>query len=261
MNIAVVVRQVPDLIEPLEIDSSGTALDLSSASFIVNESDDHALEQAIIMKEAAPKNGGGATVSVVALDFGDVDNTLYTAAAKGADRIVKLTLEGEPPSPRAAAALYAAAVKSLNPDLVLVGVQAHDEMDGGLAPFLAAALGLPYVGVIRGVKPGPEPGMVAACKEFPGAVMARLKVKLPAVLGILGAEQPPRYVPVSRIRAAMKATQFQELAVATSPWAALLSICRLYPPASGSRAEMLTGSEAEVAARIAEILVEKGLVK
>ncbi len=264
MNIAVVVRQVPDLIEPLEIDSSGAALDLGSASFIVNESDDHALEQAILMKEAAMKVGGSATVTVVALDFGDVDNTLYTAAAKGADRIVKISLDGDPLSPRAAAALYAAAVKPLNADLVLVGVQAHDELDGGLSPFLAAALGLPYIGVIRGVKAGPEPCMVAACKEFPGAVMARLKVKLPAVLGILGAEQPPRYVPVSRIRAAMKTTQFEEQSAATaSPQGGtpLLSVSRLYPPASGSHAEMLTGSEADVAARIAEILVEKGLVK
>lgn len=258
MKIAVVVRQVPDLIEPLEINPSGAALDLGSASFIVNESDDHALEQAILMKEA-----GGATVSVVALDFGDVDNTLYTAAAKGADRIVKISLEGEPPPPRAAAAVLAEALKPLQADLLLVGVQAHDELDGGLSPFLAAALGLPYVGVVRGVKAGPEPGMVTACKEFPGAVMARLKVKLPALLGILGAEQPPRYVPVSRIRAAIKSTQFEELALETTPQGGtpLLSICRLYPPASGSRAEMLSGSEAEVAARIAEILVEKGLVK
>ncbi len=256
MKIAVVVRQVPDLIEPLEIAASGAALDLGSASFIVNESDDHALEQAILLKEA-----GGATVSVVALDFGDVDNTLYTAAAKGADRIVKVPVDDVPPPPRAAAALLAEALKPLQPDLVLVGVQAHDELDGGLSPFLAAALGLPYVGVIRGVTAGPEAGMVTACKEFPGAVMARLKVKLPAVLGILGAEQPPRYVPVSRIRAAMKSTQFEEQALAPSSSAPLLSICRLYPPASGTRAEMLSGSEAEVAARIAEILVEKGLLK
>ena len=204
MKIAVVVRQVPDLIEPLEIDSSGAALDLSSASFIVNESDDHALEQAILLKEA-----GGGTVSVVALDFGDVDNTLYAAAAKGADRFVKLSLEGDPPLPRAAAALYAAGVKSLNPDLVLVGVQAHDELDGGLSPFLAVALGLPYVGVIRGVKAGSEPGTVAVCKEFPGAIMAQMNVKLPVVLGVVGAEQPPRYVPVAKIREAMKSAQIE----------------------------------------------------
>ncbi len=256
MKIAVVVRQVPDLIEPLEIDSTGAGLDLGSASFIVNESDDHALEQAILIKEA-----GGATVSVVALDFGDVDNTLYTAAAKGADRIVKISLEGEPPSPRAAAALYAAAVKPLGADLVLVGVQAHDELDGGLSPFLAAALGLPYIGVICGVQRGAEAGTVSVCKEFPGAVMARMSVKLPAVLGIVGAEQPPRYVPVAKIRAAMKSAQFEELAAAAPGATPPLSICRLEPPASATHAEMLSGSEDAVAARIAEILAQKGLVK
>ena len=97
---------------------------------------------------------------------------LYTAAAKGADRIVKISLEGDAAAAPGGGAMYAEAVKSLSADLVLVGVQAHDELDGGLSPFLAAALGLPYVGVIRGVKAGPEAGMVTACKEFPGAVIA-----------------------------------------------------------------------------------------
>ena len=80
---------------------------------------------------------------------------------------------------------------------MLVGVQAHDELDGGLSPFLAAALGLPYVGSSAASRAGAEPGTVSVCKEFPGAVMARMNVKLPAVLGIVGAEQPPRYVPVA----------------------------------------------------------------
>jgi electron transfer flavoprotein beta subunit len=91
--------------------------------------------------------------------------------------------------------------------------------------------------------------------------MARMTVKLPAVLGILGAEQPPRYVPVSRIRAAMKSTQFEEAAVAVSAGESAVSICRLYAPSSGSRATMLSGSEAEVAGQIAEILAKKGLLK
>ena len=166
-----------------------------------------------------------------------------------------------PPPPRAAAALYAEAIKPLAADLVLVGVQAHDELDGGLSPFLAAALGLPYVSVIRGVKLASEAGTVTVCKEFPSAVMAQMSVKLPAVLGILGADQPPRYVPVSRIRAAMKATQFDERTATATCREPLISINRLYPPASGTRAEMLSGSEAEVARRIVEILAEKGLAK
>jgi len=256
MKIAVVVRQVPDLIEPLEVAPSGTALDWGAASFILNESDDHALEQALLLKEA-----GGGTVAVVALDFGDVDNTLYAAAAKGADRIVKVPLEeDQPPSPRAAASMLAEAIRPLEADLVLVGVQAHDELDGVLAPLVAAALGLPYLGVIRGVKAGAAPGTLSACKEFPGAVMAQMKVKLPAVLGILGADQPPRYVPVSRIRAAMKTAQFEEYAATPCGRDSLVEVSRLYPPPAGTHAQMLSGSESEVAARIAAILAEKGLL-
>ena len=158
--------------------------------------------------------------------------------------------------------MYAAAVKPLEPDLVLVGVQAHDELDGGLSPFLAAALGLPYVGVIRGVRRARKPGTVSVCKEFPGAVMARMNVKLPAVLGIVGAEQPPRYVPVAKIRAAMKSAQFEEQEAAAPAARHRRSRSAAWNrPSRASHAEMLSGSEDEVAARIAEILAQKGLVK
>lgn len=96
MKIAVVVRQVPDLIEPLEVAKEGNRLSLDGATFIVNESDEHALEQALLLKEA-----GGGQVAVVALDFGEVDNTLYTAAAKGAEQIVKIPWPAESaPNPR-----------------------------------------------------------------------------------------------------------------------------------------------------------------
>lgn len=256
MNIAAIVRQVPDLIEPLEVDGSGAALDLGAATFIVNESDDHALEQALLLKEA-----GGGTVTVVAIDFGDVDNTLYAASAKGADQVVKIPWDdaSRSPPPQVAARMYAEAIRSLGPDLVLVGVQAHDELDGVLAPLVAAALELPYVGVIRGVKAAD--GGVLASKEFPGAVMAQFKVRLPAVLGILGADQPPRYVPVSRIRAAMKSTQFEEKEIAPAEVAVATAVQRMYAPETGDRAEMLAGSADEVAAKIADLLAEKGLIR
>jgi len=257
VNIVVVIRQVPDPIEPLEIDDSGAALDWDAASFIVNECDDHALEQALLLKEA-----GGGRVTAVALDCCDVDNTLYTAAAKGADALVKIPVDEDAPLPApAAAALFAEAIRPLEADLVLVGVQAHNELEGVLGPLLAGALARPYVGVIRGVKAGADAGTMVVHKEFPGAVMARLTVALPAVLGILGADQPPRYVPVSRIRGAMKEARFEEPEIAASDWQSKVAIRKLSPPESTSRAEMLEGSEDEIAERIAEILVEKGLVK
>ncbi len=199
---------------------------------------------------------------MVALDFGEVDDTLFTAAAKGADQIVKIPYDEDVPPPlRQAAAMYAQAIKELQADLVLIGVNAHDELEGVLAPLLALNLELPYVGVIRGVKSGDGAATLQAFKEFPGAVMARMNVKLPAVLGILGADQPPRYVPVSRIRAAMKSTEFQEQEVATAAAEPVATVQRMYHPEVGERAEMLEGSEQEVAQRIVEILAEKGVVK
>jgi len=260
MNIAVVVRQVPDLVEPLEIDASGTALDMDEVEFLINETDDHALEQALLLKES-----GGGSVTVVAIDFGEVDDVLYTAAAKGADRIVKIPYDDEdcPPRPTEAAAMIAEAVKDIkdiDAELVLVGSSAHDELEGVLAPLLAIKLELPYLGVIRGVKPG-EGGQVTAFKEFPGAAMAQMNVKLPAVLGILAADQPPRYVPVSRIRAAMKSTEFEEKETAAAETETGVTVLRMYHPEPSERAEMLTGSEDDVAARLAEILKEKGVIQ
>jgi electron transfer flavoprotein beta subunit len=258
MRIAVVVRQVPDLIEPVEIASSEKAVDLDGATFRVNEPDDLAVEQAILLKEKS----GGSAVTVVALEYGDIDNTLYTAAAKGADRIVKIPYgQQQPPTPKQAAAIYAEAIRGLGADLVLVGSYAHDELEGTLAPLLALKLGLPFVGVIRGVRPAADGSSATVFKELPGAALARMNVKLPALLGILSADEPARYVPVSRIRAAMKTAKIEEQEVEAAAAPSPLTIERLYHPAVGERAEMLKGSVEEVAAKIASILKEKGVVK
>ena len=59
MNIVVLIKLVPDLVDELTIDASGAALDLTFARWIINEFDDHALEQGILLKER-----GGGTVTV-----------------------------------------------------------------------------------------------------------------------------------------------------------------------------------------------------
>ena len=156
--------------------------------------------------------------------------------------------------------MLAQVIGELAADLVLVGAGAHDELTGMLAPLLAVRLGLPYVGVVRGVEPS-ENGAVTAFKEFPGAALAKMSVRLPAVLGILAASQPPRYVPVSRIRAAMKSTQFEEKEADGATVDPGVVVARMYLPETGKRAEMLDGPAEDVAGRILEILAEKGLIK
>src|SRR3990167_3259522 len=82
MKILVPMKQVPDLVEELEIDSSGKRLNRDFLKFKLNEFDEHALEEALLLKE---QHGG--EVVVVTLDMAEADNLLFTAIAKGADKI------------------------------------------------------------------------------------------------------------------------------------------------------------------------------
>ena len=76
----------------------------------------------------------------------------------------------------------------------------------------------------------------------------------------IGADEPPRYVPVSRIRSARKSANIQEREVAIGMPASTVTIDRLYRCESGAGAEMLTGSDDEVATQIVALLREKGVL-
>lgn len=255
MNIAVLAKQVPDLVEGLEIEAGGKALDPASLRFILSEGDDHALEQALLLKERS-----GGRVEVFSLDTGEVRETLFTALAKGADRavLVRTGLESVPDN-HTAARLFASLLAGSLFDLILTGVRAIDDLDGSLGGLLAGFLNLPYVGLIRKVEL-PATGVALVQKEYPGGYAAELEVRLPAVLGIQAAEQPPRYVPVSRLRQVMKTAKVEEQSV--SP-AALqpLSIERFFKPEEGAGATMLSGSPGELAQQIANLLAERRLLR
>ncbi|MFN3337614.1 MAG: electron transfer flavoprotein subunit beta/FixA family protein, partial [Thermomicrobium sp.] len=53
MTIVVVMEQVPDVVEELAIAPSGTDFDRDAVSYVVNEYDDHALEEALLLAEAS----------------------------------------------------------------------------------------------------------------------------------------------------------------------------------------------------------------
>jgi len=257
MNIIVAVKQVPDLVEELEINEEGTGLDPDVLSYVLNEFDDHALEEALLLKE---ENGG--SVTVVGVDTtGELDQALYTAIAKGADRAMMIVGdfdEEEHLSSHAMAQLLADAIRDLEYDLVLVGVQAADDLDGQVAPMLAAHLGLPHVGVVTGVQV--HNGTATVHKEFWGGIMAELDVGLPAVLGIQAARQAPRYAPVSRVRQAMKEATIEEIEVNEVPEPPVAPVERMFTPEATGRAEFIEGDEEEIAERIVEILRERGIV-
>ncbi len=261
MSILVLLRMVPDVVEELEIAPGGTALDADCLRMIVSESDDHALEQALILKETR-----GGNVTVLALDAPDVDDVLFSAVAKGADRVLKIEGGDDRFSARAAAGVFAQVIKSqtdLEPvDLVLTGVQAIDDLDALVAPVLSQRLGFPYLGVVTKVTPDESGKTVTAIREFAGGVRGEYEVPLPAVLGIQAAEKPPRYVPVARVRAAMKSHKIQLIDMPTMADGGmpLVEVTRMKKPEVSGHAQMLEGGSEEVSRQLVDILSERGLV-
>ena len=253
MHIVVPCKQVPDLAEELEINAEGTALDTTFMRYRLNEFDEHAVEQAVLLKE---QHGG--TVTVIALDRGDPDEALFTAIAKGADRAVKLGGDWEGAGSAAAAAVLAAAITDLKPDLVLTGVQAIDDLDGQMAPLLAQHLNLPWLSVVTGVSV--SGGAVIARKEYAGGLLVEMEMDMPAVLGIQAAAQPPRYAAVSKVRQVMKTAKIETTDVAL-PAAAAPALRPQYKPEGGGRAQMLEGSAEEQAGKILQIMADRGLVR
>ena len=254
MNIVVPIKLVPDLVEELAINDSGAALDTAWLSLILNEFDDHAIEQGILLKER-----GGGQVTIVAPDVEGVDDVLFTAAAKGADQLIKLTGDFEEGvNNHALAHVFADTVKELQPDLVLTGVQAHDDLDGSVGPLLAENLGMPYVGYVSGV--AVSEGKVIARKEYPGGLIAEMEITLPAVLGIQAADEPPRYVAFSKVRQAMKTATIDEQEAAELDPSGGVTVSRMFQPEVGERATMIEGDEEEIAVKLVEIFKEAGVL-
>ncbi len=254
MNIAVLLRAVPDPVEELELNDEGTDLDRDFLGYVLNEFDDHALEEALLIKEDV-----GGTVTVFAPGNADeVDQILYTALAKGADAAKKLGDDLGLLDAHAQAALFADALSGGDHDLVLCGVQASDELDGQVATLVAAMLDRPHVAVVVGTRPGD--GSIRVTKEYWAGITADYDVDLPAVLGIQAAREAPRYVAVAKIRQAQQAGGLEEIDVEAPESTARVKVVEMRIPEAGEGAEMIEGDEEAAAERIVEILRAAGVV-
>jgi electron transfer flavoprotein beta subunit len=255
VHIVVPIKEVPDLVEELEVNADGSDLDREYLKYKINEWDEQALEEALCLKEDT-----GATVTAVAVDTGDVDTYLFTALAKGADRAIKVTGSfAKGGDNHTTAAALAGVIEGLGADLVLGGVQAPDDLDGQLPVLLAARLGLPCVSVVSGVTV--DGGTATVRQEYSGGLMAEIDVTLPAVIGVQAARQAPRYAAVSKVRQLMKTATLEEQAAAGAAADSGVTVRRLYRPEAAGHAEMIEGDAEEQARRLFEILAERKLVR
>jgi electron transfer flavoprotein beta subunit len=253
MDIAVLLRTVPDPVEELELDDDETGLDLDYLGFVLNEFDDHALEEALLLKE---DTGGSVTAYAIGTTE-EVEQILHTAIAKGADAAVKLGDDVGALDAHAQAEIFSSAIGQQSHDVILCGVQASDEIDGQVAMLVAARLGHSHVSVVVATTPT-EAGL-SVTKEYWAGITATYDVTLPAVLGIQAARQAPRYVAVSRIRQAQESDALSEVTAEVPASTSGITITAMRIPEMGEGAEMIAGDETAAAERVLELLQAAGV--
>ena len=254
MKIGVALRLIPDLGEEIEFDDRHTSIDLDATDLKLNEFDDYALVEAILLAEAT-----GAEVIALAAAVDGADRMLRTALARGAHRAVRIEMEpvATSLSARAFAPACAEAARALGLDLLLTGVQSADDLHGPLTGYLGAELGWPFAGAIAGVRI--EGNRVIARQEYSGGRASDLSLALPAVLGIQAPSRPMRYVSGSRIREMMKAPL--ESLRATANAVPMGRVVALDEPRSQSRARMFDGDATAIARSVLGVLADRGHIK
>lgn len=253
MKLAVILRHVVDSAEQLVLSDDALNLDSESVSYVLNEPDSQALEQALLIKEKIP-----ALVTVFSLDRGRCEESLIEAGARGVDRLVKLTCElpDEAITETMEAELIAEALKTDFYDLILVGDSSPDELTTHLPATLGVRLDLPYIGSIRAVEVKQKELVIE--KEFEHGLLAIMTCIGPIILGISSAASPLQEASTKTIRETIRTREIEEISGTVPSQDSKLTIAKLSLVGSGISTEMLEGDMTENIMRVLGILTARG---
>jgi electron transfer flavoprotein beta subunit len=233
--------------DEVEFTADGRDVDPDYLDRALNEWDACATEEAIRIRERL----GEGEVVVVTVGDGEAEGALRRCLAMGADRAIRV--DAEPLDPISTARALAGVVAAESPDLVLTGVQSADSVQGSTGVALAELAGLPRVAVVAKLEwNGSGPATVD--RELEGGLVDVVEVDTPALLTIQTGINAPRY---ANLRAIKQAEQQEIAVVAADAGEPAYRVRRMFTPPRGAGAEMLDGSPAQVAQRIAELVRER----
>ncbi len=257
MNIIVCVKRVPLTQEvDLEIDPSKRDVRRDMLAYVMNEWDNYAIEEAILLKEKLE-----GTVTAMTIGSEDDEEVLRRCLAMGADKAIRVdpgTLELDSFT---ISKILAAVIKGLDHDLVLTGVQAEDNNEGAVGIMLAEHLGLAHSAVVVGIEPEGNEATIRV--ELEGGIDEVSKIGLPAVLSIQTGINEPRYVSIMGIRKAAKkelnVIELGELELSEDDLLTRTTIEEIFLPPETEGAEIIEGDASTIAEEIIRIIKEKGV--
>ncbi len=262
MNIVVTVKQVADPnIPPSHIQLDADAKRIISPFGIppvMNGYDANALEEALRLRELH-------TGKITAITLGEESgrDVLKRAVAMGANTAVLLA---DPDWLHADSAgvgqLIAAGIKKSGPfDLVLCGRQASDTDGGQVLHWIARYLDIPVITPV--IKIESVEGDTITVQRLTDDGVQRLKVKLPALLGVSSEMNEPRLPSMRGLMGAGRAmiAAWKKKDIPVDLPAPRVALRKLTIQIRDSKAEMIPGKTgAAQGAALADKLREKGLI-
>ena len=242
MKIAVLIKQVPGAESPLQISSDQKWVDESAVAYVMNESDNYALEEALQIKEA---HGEGEVVAV-SLGPERVQKTIREALAKGADRAIHIRMDTvEAIDPLATAGYFKNPLEEENFDLIFAGLQSDDLGMGQTGVILGEMLGMTTASLVMATEV--SAGNIKVKRELEAGWVEWVSLSLPASITIQSGLNTPRYPSLKGIMGAKK----KEIKVIEGEGAdAGQSMVKMYLPQSEKQTIMIEGSADQVVEKL-----------
>ena len=261
MKVMVCLKQVPHQDAKLNVRADGAWIQEDNIKFEINSYDTYALEEALRLKDS----GGATEVVVVSIGPDRVTQALRTALGMGADRAVHVKdADADASDVLGIARILAAIVKQENPDVIFTGLMGDDGNSSAVPPMLAeltnrtSATGVTHADT--------KDGVVTVERELEGGAVEVVQVPTPCLLAIQTGANQVRYASLKGIMQAKKkpvdVKTGADLGVSGQIGAAnaKVRIDKIYPPPKADRAEILTGSTAEVVSGLIGKIKELGLL-
>lgn len=257
MDVVVCLKQVPLTQEvDLEVDAPKRDIKRDMLSYFINEWDNYAAEEAILLKE---KTGG--TVTVISTGNEGAEDVLRRALAMGADKALRIDPGDRDMDSFLKSKILAKAIEGMDYDLVFTGVQSDDFNNGTTGSMTAERLGLAHASVVNGIDPHGEELSIHI--ELEGGIEEVSSIKLPALLTIQTGINEPRYVSFMGIRKAakkeLKVMSLEDIGLSNTDLETMTTVEELFLPPETEGAEIIDGDASFVAEEILRIMKEKGV--
>ncbi len=200
-NIVVLIKQVPDTWSERKLSDGDYTLDRDAADAVLDEINERAVEEALLIKEREGDAAG--TVTVLTAGPERATEAIRKALSMGADKAVHLLDDGLHGSDMVQTgwALARALGAIEGTELVIAGNEATDGTGGAVPAIIAEYLGLPQLTHLRKVTV--EGGKITGERETDDGVFT-LEASLPAVISVTEKINEPRFPSFKGIMAAKK---------------------------------------------------------